>query len=197
MRAAALSILAWCLVNAVSGCCKPTENPDDSVIRVWEQREASADDAACASAMEEEPNDDVVWANALGGQDECQERELSLAVAGDSDVAYIWGERCPDMHPRATLAGSGRGLRLCLFVACTDGMTGVDGTTPCFQGEVFQTLEGVIGCCSKGEESTVEVNVNCDADFVPFGSADEFDAYVALDHRETLECEERTITVRL
>lgn len=181
--------------RGVVGCCEPKENPTDDTIHIWHPRAAIRE--TCESELEDEPNDDVVSASVVGHIAECEERALPLAVAADSDVLYVWGDRCDDSHPRASLEGPGAGFRLCLFVACSDGKTGFDSEHPCPQGEPYQTLEGVLGCCSKDDENAVEVNMNCDADFVFTGSAHGVDAYVALDQRDATTCEQRSVKVRL
>jgi len=164
------SLLVAAPALVLSGC--PVKHPPPSIAAgTWAHSGSQVDEASCASGSEIEPNGDVSMPN-IGPGGACTSQTVKGSVSDDVDVFRIDGTACDDSSPTAKLTvGSGDDdVRLCLFVVCANGRTGVSSAcsgdaSSSGQQPVLQMLpEGMHACCRLGTGS-VTTPANCDSQY--------------------------------
>jgi hypothetical protein len=199
----------WPLALVLASCghdCKPTPSTECVPPRLA--------DAGLASGCTEdtEPNGDLAMASIPLAASDCGRTERSGSIAGDGDVDVYRTGSCGLglADPGVTLDAGAATLRMCLFVACTDGATAIsccyehdDGTcddAPASDGGVqgayrASTQSGFQGCCRAGN-GELHAKVSCDSLFVPL---DDIEGYVWVDTDAlfTDECLPYDVTYRM
>lgn len=176
---------------------EPTPIPPLETITQWEHHGNSSANLECKTTIEAEPNETLVQANAIARPAVCESATIEGKVAGDVDAFVMSNKPCPDHHPTAELVSGPSDLRVCLFIACTYGKTGLDPNKPCPEGGTpYRTDAGVLGCCAT-DGGKVVVNSNCDAQETQLGSVPRHRGYVLVDRKNDVSCEPYSVKVSL
>jgi hypothetical protein len=116
-----------------------------------------------------EPNDTVATATGVIPGVSCGSSQLSGTIAGDDvDVFAFDAALCEDKPKPPTLTFNGdlkkSALRMCLFLACTTGMTALgdpsNNIPGCAEGDATFLPEGMLGCCAT-EGNVVSPHIGC------------------------------------
>lgn len=187
-------LMAVLVCSTVTGC--PDPPPPSIEAGPW-AHDGAEETPTCTADSEIEPNGDVAKAN-VGGDGACSSQELRGAVADDVDVFRVGGPSCKDSFPTATLKGSEKDTRLCVFVVCAYGRTGISNCTgdpsEAKQLPISNYLpEGMRGCCRIGD-GRVTVEANCDGQYALVPTAKpEWHTFFVVDRLREKACSKYSI----
>lgn len=198
MRARVACSVLFALLGA--GCSDGCGDPPPSISSgCWAHPGGvTSDDPTCVGSSEGEPNGDLVIASSVG-TGACFEQTLSGAVSSDIDVFSLGGKLCAGHDAlTSTLNTDQDDVRLCMFVACSHGKTGLSacsGAASIAAGQpptANHLPEGALGCCRLGQ-GTLNVKVNCDEQYAPFGAQPSWRAYFVVDRVRDNQCTPYTV----
>ena len=201
MRRGARVPAAWLLVGVGACQLNPCVTPPPTPPSPCWTHDGGADGRACAGASEHQPNDNVSEANGLPAAT-CATQTFTGQLADDVDVFRTTGPPCSGSAPTATLrTTTDPNLRLCVFVACRKGKTGMQGcalpgSSPdaSLLAEAMHLPEGMLGCCSDGPGGVGVPTFNCDAEYATVEpSRPDLDAYIVVDRSSGDGCAAYTI----
>jgi hypothetical protein len=153
-------------------------------------------DLACTGTSEIEPNGDVATANVVSSG-ECSAHQIKGSVSNDIDVFRADGQFCDGSSPTASFSGE-KDMRLCIFVVCAHGKTGISGCdgdkNDAGQLPVSNYLPaGMRGCCRVGP-GRVTVLPNCDGQYAVVQTTQpEWHTYFVLDRIRETSCSAYTV----
>lgn len=183
------------LASLLSLTACPTKHPPPSLkAGLWTHSGSASDDLDCSTVSEAEPNRDVAFPN-LAASGACETHVLTGRVSDDVDVFRADGAACDkNSFPSATLTTSDNDVRLCVFVVCSSGKTGLssectgDLSEAMQRPEVQHLPEGMRGCCRVGS-GAVTTPANCDAQYsrIPTKKPN-WQAYFVIDRLRGRDC---------